>query len=42
MSAPVYIQEGTPKEGLVQGIKLHGWTITSKKASICNSNEMER
>ncbi|CAO0789789.1 unnamed protein product [Mucor circinelloides] len=42
MSAPVYIKEGTPKQGLVQGITLNGWTITSKKASICNSNEMEK
>jgi len=42
MSAPVYIKEGTPKQGLVQGITLNGWTIASKKASICNSNEMEK
>ncbi|KAI8645331.1 TIP41-like family-domain-containing protein [Parasitella parasitica] len=42
MSAPVFIKEGTPKEGLIQGIQLNGWTITSKKASICSSTEMEK
>jgi hypothetical protein len=42
MSAPVFIKEGTPKQGLVQGITLNDWTITSKKASICNSYEMEK
>ncbi|KAI9357832.1 TIP41-like family-domain-containing protein [Pilaira anomala] len=41
-SEPVLIKEGSLKEGLTQGISLHGWSITSKKASICNSNEMER
>ncbi|CAO3646063.1 unnamed protein product [Mucor hiemalis] len=41
-SEPVFIKEGNPREGLVQGITLHDWTITSKRASICNSNEMER
>ncbi|KAG2199571.1 hypothetical protein INT47_012171 [Mucor saturninus] len=39
---PVFIKEGTPREGLTQGISLHGWTITSKKASICSSAEMEK
>lgn len=39
---PVLIKEGTLKEGLTQGISLHGWTITSKKASICSSAEMEK
>lgn len=38
----VLIKEGSQREGLTQGISLHGWTITSKKASICNSNEMEK
>ncbi|OBZ89154.1 TIP41-like protein [Choanephora cucurbitarum] len=42
MSSPVYIKEGSPRTGLVQGISLNGWTITSKKASICSSNEMEK
>ncbi|KAI8362800.1 TIP41-like family-domain-containing protein [Blakeslea trispora] len=38
----VYIKEGSPRTGLVQGISLNGWTITSKKASICSSSEMEK
>ncbi|KAI7897882.1 TIP41-like family-domain-containing protein [Cokeromyces recurvatus] len=42
MPTPIYIKEGTPREGLVQGIVSNGWTITSKKAPICNSIEMEK
>ncbi|KAI8047050.1 TIP41-like family-domain-containing protein [Gilbertella persicaria] len=42
MSQPVFIKEGTPKTGLTEGISLNNWHITSKKASICSSNEMEK
>ncbi|KAL1929792.1 hypothetical protein VTP01DRAFT_1930 [Rhizomucor pusillus] len=35
------IQQGNVKSGMKQGIRLHGWTITSEKASICNSTEMD-
>lgn len=39
---PVYIKEGILREGLTQGIAFHDWKITSKKAPICNSTEMEK
>ncbi|KAI9486988.1 MAG: TIP41-like family-domain-containing protein [Benjaminiella poitrasii] len=39
---PIYIEEGSQREGYVQGITFNGWTITSKKAPICNSMEMEK
>ncbi|KAI9281826.1 TIP41-like family-domain-containing protein [Sporodiniella umbellata] len=42
MALPVYIKEGTLREGLTQGIVIRGWKITSKKAPICNSAEMEK
>ncbi|CAO3653636.1 unnamed protein product [Cunninghamella echinulata] len=35
------INEGNLRSGKIQGITYNGWTITSKKASICNSAEME-
>ncbi|KAG1448736.1 hypothetical protein G6F56_008859 [Rhizopus delemar] len=41
-SSPVYIKKGTLREGLTQGIILHGWKITSTKAPICNSAEMDK
>ncbi|CAO3667276.1 unnamed protein product [Rhizopus stolonifer] len=41
-SLPVYIKKGTLREGLTQGIILHGWKITSTKAPICNSAEMDK
>ncbi|CEI87340.1 hypothetical protein RMCBS344292_01757 [Rhizopus microsporus] len=41
-TSPVYIKEGTIREGLTQGIVLHDWKIISKKAPICSSSEMEK
>ncbi|CDH52482.1 type 2a phosphatase activator tip41 [Lichtheimia corymbifera JMRC:FSU:9682] len=35
------IKEGSTRTGLLQGIEYNGWTITSRKGPICNSNEMD-
>ncbi|KAI8070834.1 TIP41-like family-domain-containing protein [Gongronella butleri] len=35
------IQQGDRRTGLVQGIAINGWSITSKKAPICNSTQLE-
>ncbi|KAI7872067.1 TIP41-like family-domain-containing protein [Spinellus fusiger] len=35
------INEGDARNGLFKGIVYNGWTITSKKAPICNSVEMD-
>ncbi|KAI8992235.1 TIP41-like family-domain-containing protein [Pilobolus umbonatus] len=42
MSTHEIIKEGNLRQGLTQGIRVHGWTITSKKTSICNSAEMDK
>ncbi|KAG0178237.1 hypothetical protein DFQ28_000650 [Apophysomyces sp. BC1034] len=34
------IPENSSQDGTTKGINIHGWTITSKKSSICNSTEM--
>ncbi|KAH8549962.1 TIP41-like family-domain-containing protein [Umbelopsis sp. PMI_123] len=36
------IDEGNRREGHISGIEYNGWTITSKKAPICNSQDIER
>lgn len=36
------IKEGSTRTGLLQGIEYNGWTITSRKGPICNSNEMDK
>ncbi|KAL0094773.1 TIP41-like family-domain-containing protein [Phycomyces blakesleeanus] len=41
MSNFTLINQGTLRQGLVKGIECNGWTITSKRAPICNSAEME-
>lgn len=36
------IDEGNRREGHISGIEYNGWTITSKKASICNAQDIDR
>ncbi|RUP49383.1 TIP41-like family-domain-containing protein [Jimgerdemannia flammicorona] len=35
------LEEGTPREGKLKGIRYNGWTITSRKAPILNSSEID-